>query len=265
MAAEPSRIVVHGHRGARMRLPENTIPAFEYAIKAGAHAIEMDLQVTKDNVLIVSHDPTLHPPICTGPQANALIRNLTAAELKAWDCGATKNPAYPDQKPVPGTRLPTFDEVLKLASQGKFDFNVEIKSNPQHPEYQPEPDVYAKMVWDRIKAHKMEKRVIVQSFDWRTLVALRKIAPDVRISVLTDKDTRDFVSIAKDGGNGQIVAPQYGLVTPEKVAAAHAAGLQVIPWTANSADVWDKLIAANVDGIITDDPATLLAYLKGKK
>lgn len=265
MAAEPSRIVVHGHRGARMRLPENTIPAFEYAIKAGAHAIEMDLQVTKDNVLIVSHDPTLHPPICTGPQTNALIRQLTASELKAWDCGATKNPAYPDQKPVPGTRLPTFDEVLKLASLGNFDFNIEIKSNPQHPEYQPAPDEYAKMVWDRVKAHKLEKRAIVQSFDWRTLVALRKIAPDVRISALTDKDTRDFASIAKDAGNAQIVAPQYGLVTPEKVAAAHAAGLQVVPWTANSADVWDKLIAANVDGIITDDPATLLAHLKAKK
>jgi glycerophosphoryl diester phosphodiesterase len=265
MAAEPSKIVIHGHRGARARLPENTIPAFEYAIKEGAHAIELDLQVSKDNVLIVSHDPTLHPPICTGPRPNAVIRQLTAAELRAWDCGAIKNPGYPEQKAVPGTRLPTFDDVLKLASRGNFDFNVEMKSNPERPEYTPAPDVYAKMVWDKVREHKLEKRAIVQSFDWRTLVALRKIAPDVRISALTDKDTRDFAAIAKDAGQAQIVAPQYGLVTPEKVAAAHAAGLQVVPWTANTVEVWDKLIAAKVDGVITDDPAALIAHLKTRK
>ena len=247
------------------RLPENTIPAFEYAIKEGANAIELDLQVTKDNVLIVSHDPTLHPPICTGPQPNAVIRQLTAAQLREWDCGAVKNPGYPQQQAVPGTRLPTFDEVLGLASRGNFDFNIEMKSYPERPEYTPAPDEYAKMVWDRVRAHKLEKRAIVQSFDWRTLVALRKIAPDVRISALTEKDTRAFAAIAKDAGNAQIVAPQYGLVTPEKVAAAHAAGLQVVPWTANTVEVWDKLIAAKVDGIISDDPAALIAHLKSRR
>ena len=265
LAAEPSRIVVHGHRGARARLPENTIPAFEYAIKEGANAIELDLQVTKDNILVVSHDPTLHPPICTGPQPSAVIRQLTAAQLREWDCGAVKNPGYPQQQAVPGTRLPTFDEVLKLASRGNFDFNIEMKSYPERPEYTPAPDEYAKMVWDRVRAHKLEKRAIVQSFDWRTLVALRKIAPDVRISALTEKDTRAYAEIAKDAGNAQIVAPQYGLVTPEKVAAAHAAGLQVVPWTANTVEVWDKLIAAKVDGIISDDPAALIAHLKSRR
>ena len=265
LAAEPSRIVVHGHRGARARLPENTIPAFEYAIKEGVNAIELDLQVTKDNILVVSHDPALHPPICTGPQPSAVIRQLTAAQIREWDCGAVKNPGYPQQQAVPGTRLPTFDEVLKLASRGSFDFNIEMKSYPERPEYTPAPDEYAKMVWDRVRAHKLEKRAIVQSFDWRTLVALRKIAPDVRISALTEKDTRAYAEIAKDAGNAQIVAPQYGLVTPEKVAAAHAAGLQVVPWTANTVEMWDKLIAAKVDGIISDDPAALIAHLKSRR
>jgi glycerophosphoryl diester phosphodiesterase len=264
MAAEPNRILVHGHRGARAKLPENTIPAFEYAIREGANAIEMDLQMTKDNVLVVSHDPTLHAPICTGPQPSAPIYQLTLAQVREWDCGATKNPAYPDQKPVAGTRIPTFDEVLNLASKGTFDFNVEMKSDPSHPEYVPAPDVYAKMVWDKIREHKLENRVIVQSFDWRTLVALRKIAPKVRISALTDKDKRDYADISKDAGNAQIIAVQYGLVTPEKVAAAHAAGLQVVPWTPNTPELWDKLIAAKVDAIITDDPAGLIAHLKKK-
>jgi glycerophosphoryl diester phosphodiesterase len=139
-----------------------------------------------------------------------------------------------------------------------------MKSDPAHPEYVPAPDEYARMVLAKIREHNLERRCIVQSFDWRTLVALRKLAPQIRISALTDKDKRDYAAIAKDAGNAQIVAPQYSLVTPEKVAAAHAAGLQVVPWTPNTPELWDKLIAAKVDAIITDDPAALIAHLKRK-
>src|SRR6185312_12129838 len=109
------RILVHGHRGARALRPENTIPAFEYAIAAGADALELDLAVTRDNVLVVSHDPVLHPPICTGPRAGAIIRDLTLAELGEWDCGALQNPDFPRQTPIPGTSIPTLDEVLALS------------------------------------------------------------------------------------------------------------------------------------------------------
>lgn len=263
-AAGADRILVQGHRGARARMPENTIPAFEYAIRQGVDAIEMDLQVTKDNVLVVSHDAELKPPVCSGPQAKATIRELTLAQVREWDCGATRNPLYPQQQPVPGARIPTFDEVLRLASKGNFDFNVEMKSYPEQPKLSPSPDEFAKMVLAKIREHKLEKRCMVQSFDWRTLVALRKLSPDIRISALTDKDTRDFAAIAKDAGNAQIVSPQVSLVTPEKVAAAHAAGLKVVPWTPNTPELWDKLIAAKVDAIITDDPAALIAHLKKK-
>jgi glycerophosphoryl diester phosphodiesterase len=259
------RIQVHGHRGARARFPENTLPAFDYAIKAGVDAIEFDLHATKDNVLVVSHDPTLKPPICTGPRSNVPIRELTLAEVKEWDCGAVKNPAFAQQQTVPGTRIPTFDEVLDLASRGKFDFNVEMKSDPNHPEYVPAPDEFAKMVLAKIREHKLEKRCMVQSFDWRTLVALRKLSKDIRMSALFDKDTRDFVTISKEAGNSQIVSPMMSLVTPEKVAAAHAAGLVVVPWTPNTVEQWDRLVAAKVDAIITDDPAALIAHLKEKR
>jgi glycerophosphoryl diester phosphodiesterase len=259
-----SRILVHGHRGARARYPENTLPAFEYAIREGVDALEFDLHATKDNVLVVSHDAILKAPICAGPQSSASIRQLTLAEVKQWDCGATKNPLFATQQPVPGTRVPTFDEVLDLAPRGKFDFNLEMKSDPKHPEYVPAPEEFAKMVLDRIRAHKLEDRCMVQSFDWRTLVALRKLSKTIRISALFDKDNRDFVTISKEAGDAQILSPQASLVTPEKVEAAHKAGLQVVPWTPNSPEQWDRLIAAKVDAIITDDPAALIAYLKGK-
>jgi glycerophosphoryl diester phosphodiesterase len=258
-----TRILVHGHRGARALRPENTIPAFEYAISAGADVLEMDLAVTRDNVLVVSHDPVLHAPICKGPAEKATIHQLTLAEVKQWDCGAVQNPGFPKQQPVPGTRIPTLDEELALASRGKFEFNIEKKSSPEQPEYSPAPADFAKLVLDAIRRHRLEKRVIVQSFDYRTLIALQKLAPEIRRSALMENtDKREFVSAAHDAGRAQIVSPNYKLVSEKRVAEAHAAGLQVVPWTVNTPDEWQRMVKAGVDAIITDDPAALVAWLK---
>jgi glycerophosphoryl diester phosphodiesterase len=222
----------------------------------------MDMAVTKDNVIVISHDPILEGPVCSGPQKSATIHQLTLAEVRQWDCGAVRNPRFPTQQTVPGTRMPTLDDVFRLASRGTFDYNIETKSFPEHPEYTPTPEEFVKLVLAKVREHKLEKRVMLQSFDWRTLVAMRKIAPEIRLSALTEYDKRDFAAIAKDAANAEIVSPEFHLVTPEKVAAAHAAGLQIVPWTANTPGDWDKLIAAKVDAIISDDPAALIAYLK---
>ena len=263
-AAEPPRVLVHGHRGARARRPENTVPAFEYAIQQGVDALEMDMAVTKDNVIVISHDPILEPPVCSGAQKSAVIHQLMLAQVRQWDCGAVRNPRFPTQETVPGARMPTLDDVFRLATRGKFDYNIETKSFPEHPEYTPAPDEFVKLVLAKIREYKLEKRVMLQSFDWRTLVAMRKLAPEIRLSALTESDKRDFAAIAKDAANAEIVSPEFHLVTPEKVAAAHAAGLRVVPWTANTPADWAKLIAAKVDAIISDDPAALIAYLKRK-
>src|SRR5687768_5991782 len=97
-----SAIKVHGHRGARALRPENTIPAFEYAIAAGVDVLELDLGVTRDNVVVVSHDPYLAPPICSGPRGKAAILESTLAEVKQWDCGSQRNPAFATQVTAPG-------------------------------------------------------------------------------------------------------------------------------------------------------------------
>src|SRR5438445_8755121 len=106
-----AQIQVHGHRGARAVRPENTLPAFEYAIAQGVDALELDMAVTRDNVIVVSHDPVLEAPVCTGPVPKAVIRELTLAQVREWDCGAKANPAFPKQQAVPGTRVPTLEEV----------------------------------------------------------------------------------------------------------------------------------------------------------
>ena len=255
------RIEVHGHRGARALRPENTIPAFEYAIAQGVDVLELDLGVTKDGVVVVSHDSFLKAPICTGPKAEAVIVEHTLAELRQWDCGAVRNPQFARQQTVPGTRIPTLEEVFALASKGTFKFNMETKIDPSQSKLTVPPAEFAKRVLDVIRKHKMEKRVIIQSFDFRTLHEMKKIAPELALSALYSGKARDFVEIAKEAG-ATIASPEYRLVTPEQVKAAHAAKLQVVPWTANEHADWDRLIAAGVDAIITDDPAGLIAHLR---
>jgi len=258
-----SGILVHGHRGARAMYPENTIPAFQYAIGIGVDVLEMDVAVTKDNVLVISHDPHINAEICTGPHPGIAIHELTLAELRQYDCGALKNPHFPKQHPVPGTRIPTLDEVLDLARGNSVQFNIETKSFPDHPELTPPPEVFSKMMLDVIRKHKLESRSIVQSFDFRTLRAMRRLAPEIRLSALWENQARPFADVAREAEAG-IISPDFHLVTPEQVKASHAAKIEVVPWTADTPQDWQRLIDAGVDAIITDDPAELIAYLKQK-
>lgn len=247
-------------------LPENTIPAFEYAIEQGVDAIEMDVAVTKDNVLVISHDPVLDPEICRVQGGGSkVIRELTFEELRGWDCGSLVNPQFPKQKPVPNIHIPALEQVLALANRGNFLFNIEAKISKDHPQYTPPPERFADLLLQVINRHKLRSRVILQSFDFRILQAMKKLGPDVRLAALDeDEKLGDFVTVARSAG-AQTIAPEKGMVTPARVAAAHRAGLQVIPWTANTPQEWDALTAAGVDGIISDDPAALIAYLKQKK
>ncbi|MDX1983822.1 MAG: glycerophosphodiester phosphodiesterase [Bryobacteraceae bacterium] len=256
-----SSILVHGHRGARAVRPENTMPAFEYAISAGVDVLELDLAVTKDNVLVVSHDAEMNPKFCQGPAGlPRVIRRMTLNQLRQWDCGAKANPDYPKQQTVPGTAVPTLEQVLALAPRGRFHFNIETKIFRDKPELTPEPGEFAKLLAEAIRRHGLIDRVIVQSFDFRTLHAMKRLLPEVRLAALYAGPAKDFVEIAREAKAG-IVSPEHKLVTAEQVAKAHQAGLLVVPWTANTAADWDRLIACRVDAIITDDPAALLAHL----
>ena len=284
-APAPNReILVHGHRGARAWRPENTIPAFQFAIDHGVDVLELDLAVTKDNVLVVSHNPTLAPNsypgerICKGPALapQTPIHTMTLAEVRQYDCGSVALASFPTQVAVPGTKVATFDEVLDLAKGTTVQFNVETKSFPNHPEFAPAPADFIALIVTAIKKHNVDPaRIILQSFDWRTLTEMRKQWPAIRLSALvgapkydglmghTDP-TKDFAAIAKLTG-AEIISPDFSLVTPEQVAAAHAAGAQVAPYTANKPEDWQKLADANVDAIITDDPVALLAWLRTQK
>jgi len=227
-------IKVHGHRGARARRPENTLAAFAYAIEAGADAVELDVAVTRDDVLVVSHDPVL-------AGSGEIIRERSLAGLRG--------------------RIPTLEQVFDLVKPSRAELNIELKSFPDEPQYTPAPDRFAALLLDLMRRHVISERVMVQSFDFRVTRAMQSQAPEIRRGALTEDDPRDFPAIALDAGNAHYVAPLFSLVTPAKVIQAHDAGIQVIPWTVNSPDDWRRMVEAGVDAIITDDPAALLDWL----
>jgi len=284
-AQEKKEILVHGHRGARAWRPENTIPAFKFAIEHGVDVLELDLAVTKDNQLVVSHNPTLslapeHPGerVCKSPEATGttVIHALTLAQVLTYDCGSVALANFPKQVAVPGTKVATFDEVLDLAQGTSVQFNVETKSFPNHPEVTPPPAEFVALIVAAIKKHNVDPaRIILQSFDWRTLTEMRKQYPAIRLSALVGQPqydalmghtdpTKDFAAIQKETG-AEIISPAWEMVTPEQVAAAHKAGAQVAPWTPNTPAQWQKMADANVDAIISDDPVSLLAWLREHK
>ncbi len=291
MPSYAQTILVHAHRGGRAARPENTIPSFQNGIRVGTDVLELDLAVTKDNVLVVSHSPYLTQPAsedprmaaavanerrCDGPAlpSGTAIHSLTLAQLKQYDCGSHQLPAFPAQQTVPHTTIPTFEEVLDLAPQGSFQFNVETKIFPNHPELTPTPEVFVKMIDDTVRRRHLQSRIILQSFDFRTLHAMRAIDPAIRLSALFGRAQYDsFMGIA-DGDKGfahiakitgaEILSPDESLVTPEEVAQAHKVGVQVAPYTVNTPEGWRKMADAHVDAIITDDPAGLLSWLRSQ-
>jgi glycerophosphoryl diester phosphodiesterase len=258
--ADKRRVLVQGHRGARARRPENTLPAFRYAIEQGVDVLELDVAVTKDNVAVVSHDPHMNAAICSGPNPGVAIRTLTRAELLEYDCGAKKNPLFADQIPAPGTRVPTHEEVFDLGKGNSVQFNVETKIFADQPELSPNPEDFTRLILDCIRRHGVEKRVILQSFDPRTLRVMKRLDPSIRRAALFESD-RGWMEIAREF-DATLLSPDFHLVTPDRVAQAHAAGLDVVPWTSNKPEEWKRLVDDGCDAIISDDPAALIAWLR---
>ncbi|KAF0125810.1 MAG: glycerophosphoryl diester phosphodiesterase [Elusimicrobia bacterium] len=269
------RVWVEGHRGSRGTHPENTLPAFDEALRAGVEVLELDMGVTKDNIVVVSHDPQVNPLICLGPGGARLekpvpLRSLTLKELKEYDCGSLKNPRFPEQAQVPGTRTPTLDEVfayVKNSTQpaaARVRFNIETKIFPGEPLASPPPDEFARLVATVLRKHGMEKRTVVQSFDYRPLLEIKKISPSVKTAQLTAENLLDPDSVMR-GSGADIWSPYFKWINGDVVKKAQKSGITVVPWTLNSEEEWDRAVSYGVDGIITDYPAKLIDHLKKRK
>lgn len=265
-------IKVQGHRGARAERPENTLAAFQYALNAGVDVLELDLGVSKDDVLMISHDPMINN-FCLRdgkPPAQAIpLRSQTLSQLKELDCGTVKNPKFPNQVPVPGEPMATLEELFQMLERSgtkiakEVTFNIETKVLVTRPELTASAEHFARLLVDKIQAHKLQQRVVVQSFDFRTLKWVKKLDPSIATSQLTVNNYVDLVAAVKSI-NAQYISPDWKSITKEMVREFQANGLRVAPWTANTVESWDALVAMGVDEIITDDPAALISYLQRK-
>ncbi len=272
--APPTRIEVQAHRGGRGRFPENSMPAFEYAITIGADVLELDLGISKDGELIISHDPALNIEQCVAPGGykipeNMLISTLTLAQIKTYTCGHLPYARFPKQKKLNvsyATLRELFDfiKASKIPNAKTIGLNIETKIIPGRPNDTATPEVFAKKITALLQEYGFTDRATLQSFDHRSLVESKKIDPKLRISPLTENTLfTNLPAIAKEL-HAEILSPNLFWITKGDVESLHRVGVRVIPWTANEQKEWDMLIGLGVDGIISDYPEELLAYLKSK-
>ncbi len=260
------KVSVHGHRGSRGTHPENTLPAFQEAVAAGAQVLEMDLQLTADDVPVVSHDPYLSNEICrykTGAMLKAPIpiRSLKAADLAAFDCGIVEHPRFPEQIRIPSLAIPRFESILAWWKENapRLELNVETKMSAAEAEWKLDPKHFSSQIIALLQKYGAVEKTILQSFDFRTLAAAKQIEPRLRVSCLFE-GVADFCAKAK-AQRAEFASPNLAEVTLSEVIECHHLGIQVVPWTANTEAEWRTLLAYEVDAIITDYPRKLGIFL----
>ena len=297
MTAPPRRLTpfdIEAHRGGRALRPENTLPAFANALSMGVDTLELDMAVTRDETVVVAHERGLNPDItraADGHYIDAAIPfvKLTLAEVKQYDVGQIRPGSayaarFPDQRAIPSTRVPALAEVFALVRRSgdrHVRLNIETKIDPAHPEESLDPRGFVTAVLTLLRQEQFSDRVLIQSFDWRTLLLVQQQAPEVPTVYLTQQsgpdatihvnepsrwtagfDPRDHggtVPRAIQAAGGRIWSPYYGDVDARSLEEAHQLGLPVIVWTVNRPDDMARLIDMGVDGIISDWPDLLRA------
>ncbi len=283
---------IEAHRGGRALRPENTLQSFANGLSMGVDTLELDMGVTKDGVVVVSHERGLNPDLARGPDGKYIDKGipyvrLTLAQVKTYDVGQIRPGSdyakrFPDQLAVPGTRIPTLAEVFNLVRRSgdrHVRLNIETKIDPTHPDESPDPQHFVTTVLALLRREHFTDRVMIESFDWRTLRLVQKQAPEIPTVYLTqvqqpeenlylDKPspwTAGFdpmkyggsVPAAVKAAGGKIWSPLYEDVDARSVAESHRFGLPVIVWTVNDPKDMARLIDMGVDGIISDRPDLL--------
>ena len=264
-----------GHRGCRGLMPENTFPAMKEALDQGIKTLEMDIVFTKDKRAILSHEPFFSYEITTKPdggyvtekeESSLNIYKMDYDEVKKYDVGLKPHLRFPQQqklpvyKPLLSDLLDSIKQYMTTAKRPLPFFNIETKTQPSTDNiYHPAPAEFVEGLMAVIKAKQIEDRVIIQSFDFRTLQYLHKKYPSIKTAMLIeDFDERGLKDQLKSlGFIPTVYSPEYKLVTEDLVKRCHEQNIKVIPWTVNDKHTIDRLKAMGVDGIISDYPNLL--------
>lgn len=255
------------HRGARGLYPENTIGAMMVALEYPINTLEMDVVVTANKKVLVSHEPWMSDEICLTPDGKTFegkkynISKMTLKEVQEFDCGSKPHPRFPRQKKVKEVK-PELGELLtatekKIKELGKkVNYSIEIKSTIQDEmqDFQPTSDLFTDFVMEVIKKHLSPDRVVIQSFDWRVLRYLNRTYPEYKTVALIETKFEPKSVLLKLGYNPAVFSPNYKDLTKAHVDFFHSQKILVIPWTVNEKEEMKKMIEMGVDGIITDYP-----------
>jgi glycerophosphoryl diester phosphodiesterase len=290
---------IEAHRGGRALRPENTLPAFANALSMGVDTLELDMGITKDGVVVVSHGRGLNPDLARAPDGHYIIMaipyiELTLSQIKAYDVGQIRPGSayaaqFPEQLAVPGTRIPTLSEVFALVRRSgdkHVRLNIETKIDPNHPHESLDPEHFVAVVLALLRREHFCNRVMIESFDWRTLLLVQKLAPKIATVYLTKQTGPDSTVYAdkasawtagydppNHGGSvaravraagGKLWSPDYRDIDARAIAEAHELGVAVIAWTVNDARDMARLIDMGVDGIISDRPDVLRTVAAAK-
>jgi glycerophosphoryl diester phosphodiesterase len=267
-----SKLDIQGHRGCRGLLPENSLPAFKKAIELGVHTIELDLAISKDKKVVVSHEPFMKSDYCLDNKGNEIAKDdelnynfyqMPYDSIKLFDCGSKIFDKFPKQEKVKVYK-PLLSEVIELSESlnSNIYYNIEIKADPRYDTiYTPVPNEYVKLVLNVIKEYGIENRVNLQSFDVRILEEVKKQDKSIKLALLVDENELIDIKLKSLSFSPEIISPYFKLITKESVGDYQSEGFQIIPWTVNTEADMLNMIAFNVDGIITDYPDVLIKLL----
>ncbi|RSK46681.1 glycerophosphodiester phosphodiesterase family protein [Hymenobacter perfusus] len=266
---------IHGHRGCRGLLPENTLPAFRRAVEIGVEVIELDVVISADQQVVVSHEPWMSATICRQPDGRPILPaeqgqhnlySMSYADIRTYDCGLTQHPGFPLQQPQPAVK-PLLREVVaeldKLAwslGQPAVRYSVEIKSSPAYePGFQPSPARFLELVLAELQATGILARTTLLCFDKRVLQLAHVQCPELPLCLLVEDAQPLELHLAGLGFRPHVYGPDFRLLTPDVAASLRGLGIGLVPWTVNEPADLQRVLRLHPTGITTDYPDRLLA------
>lgn len=265
-------IDIQGHRGCRGLLPENSLPAFKKAIELGVHTLELDVAVTKDKAIVVSHEPFMSRTICTMPDGSEISEQddkqfnlylMSHDSIKQFDCGSKDHPRFPRQQ-LQSVYKPLLMEVIEQSEQlnPSIKYNIELKAKPEYDGiYTPSPTEFVSLVLNELKEQEILQRTNLQSFDNRILEEVKRQDSSMAVALLVDEDEHIEKKLQALSFIPEIISPYYKLLDKQIVQDYQERGFKIIPWTINEVEEMQNMINYQVDGIITDYPDKLISIL----
>jgi len=270
--AQERNIDWQGHRGCRGLYPENTIQAMIKAIDLGVSTLELDVVITKDKQVILSHEPFMSAEISTNPEGKTItaseektynIYQLDYAAVQTWDVGLKPHPRFPEQEKTPAKKplladvIDAVEAYIRKHNLAPVQYNIETKSDPEGDDlFHPKPAEFVNLVLAVIQSKGVTTRTIIQSFDVRTIQLVHTQYPEIKTAFLVEKISAKKLKTQLNalGFIPTIFSPAYQFVDQKLVDNSHRKGMKVIVWTVNTLPEMQKMLNLGVDGIISDYP-----------